>query len=162
MRLARRPAPESVKEGAVTEEQGPVTGGRGRLSGGQGRLFRFLIYGLVLASSAAQYAVVPILPVYAHRFGLSGLQQGMVLGATGLATLAVSLPAGALSDRFGARRLTLWAGWLMSVALFTQAVADSFPFLLAARLVFGIGFAVIWTAGLSWLSGAAPGGPGLG
>ncbi len=126
------------------------------------RLFRFLLYGLVLASSAAQYAVVPILPVYAHRFGLTGVQQGMVLGATGLATLAVSLPAGVLSDRLGARRLTLWAGGVMSVAMFTQAVAGSFPFLLAARLGFGIGFAVVWTAGLSWLAEAAPGGPGLG
>ena len=126
------------------------------------RLFRFLIYSLVLASSATQYSVVPIVPVYAHRFGLTGVQQGMVLGATGLATLAVSLPAGALSDRFGARMLTLWAGWLMSVALFTQAMAPSFPLLLAARLGFGIGFAVIWTAGLAWLAEAAPGGPGLG
>ena len=116
-----------------------MTGGGRRRPGDRrpGRLFRFLIYGLVLASSAAQYAVVPILPVYAHRFGLSGLQQGMVLGATGLATLAVSLPAGALSDRFGARRLTLWAGWLMSAALFTQALAGSFPVLLVARLGFG-------------------------
>ncbi len=148
--------------GRVTGELGRVTGGQGRVTGGQGRLFRFLIYGLVLASSAAQYAVVPILPVYAHRFGLSGLQQGMVLGATGLATLAVSLPAGALSDRFGARRLTLWAGWLMSAALFTQALAGSFPVLLVARLGFGVGFAMVWTAGLSWLTEAAPGGPGLG
>ena len=126
------------------------------------RLFRFLIYGLVLASSGAQYAVVPILPVYAHRLGLTGLQQGMVLGATGLATLAVSVPAGALSDRFGARRLTLWAGWVMAAALFAQAMAGSFPVLLAARLGFGVGFAVVWTAGLSWLTEAAPGGPGLG
>ena len=149
--VAGTPAPRvGPMAGAATRGPGPV------------RLFRFLIYGLVLASSATQYSVVPILPVYAHRLGLTGVQQGMVLGATGLATLAVSVPAGALSDRFGARRLTLWAGWLMSVALFTQAVAGSFPFLLAARLVFGIGFAVIWTAGLSWLSGAAPGGPGLG
>jgi len=141
----------------MTGERDPVGRGTGTL-----RLFRFLIYGLVLASSAAQYAVVPILPVYAHRLGLSGLQQGMVLGATGLATLAVSLPAGALSDRFGARRLTLWAGWLMSVALLTQAMAGSFPVLLVARLVFGVGFAMVWTAGLSWLTEAAPGGPGLG
>ncbi len=128
----------------MTEEQGPVAGEQGPV-----RLFRFLIYSLVLASSATQYSVVPILPVYAHRFGLTGVQQGMVLGATGLATLAVSVPAGALSDRFGARRLTLWAGWLMSIALLAQAVAGSFPVLLAARLGFGIGFAVIWTAGLS-------------
>ncbi|HEX7268591.1 MAG TPA: MFS transporter, partial [Streptosporangiaceae bacterium] len=171
----------------MTEEQGPVAGAQGPVAGeraptherkgpvreGKGplakihvrgpvRLFRFLIYGLVLASSATQYSVVPILPVYAHRFGLTGVQQGMVLGATGLATLAVSVPAGALSDRFGARRLTLWAGWLMSIALFAQAVAGSFPVLLAARLGFGIGFAVIWTAGLSWLAEAAPGGAGLG
>jgi predicted MFS family arabinose efflux permease len=131
-------------------------------SPGKARPFRFLIYGLVLASSGTQFAVVPILPAYAHRFGLSGLQQGMVLGATGLATLAVSLPAGALSDRLGARRLTLLAGWLMATAVVTQAVAGSFPVLLASRLGFGIGFAVVWTAGLSWLAEAAPGGPGLG
>ena len=146
----------------MTEQQARVAGEQARVAGAQGRLFRLLIYGLVLASSAAQYAVVPILPVYAHRFGLSGLQQGMVLGATGLATLAVSLPAGVLSDRFGARRLTLCAGWLMSVALFAQALAGSFPVLLMARLGFGVGFAMVWTAGLSWLTEAAPGGPGLG
>lgn len=148
-----RSSPES-REGPVTEA--------GAASSGRARLFRFLIYGLVLASSGTQFAVVPVLPVYAHRLGLSGPQQGMLLGATGLAALAVSLPAGVLSDRLGARRLTLLAGWLMTIALFTQAVASSFPVLLAARLGFGTGFAVVWTAGLSWLAEAAPGGPGLG
>jgi MFS family permease len=178
--VTREQGPVTGSKGAAATEPGPAAAERGAAAGlaaakpgpatgaaavGQSpalRLFRFLIYGLVLASSGAQYAVVPILPVYAHRFGLSGLQQGMVLGATGFATLAVSVPAGALSDRFGARRLTLGAGWLMSIALFTQAMADSFPVLLAARLGFGIGFAVVWTAGLSWLAEAAPGGPGLG
>jgi MFS family permease len=189
MRWGAPPGTAVVEEGSVSEEQGPVAGERGLARGlqeparepkeqarelkraaaemsargpGPVRLFRFLLYGLVLASSATQYSVVPILPVYAHRLGLTGVQQGMVLGATGLATLAVSVPAGALSDRFGARRLTLWAGWLMSAATFAQAMAGSFPLLLVARLGFGIGFAVIWTAGLAWLAEAAPGGPGLG
>jgi predicted MFS family arabinose efflux permease len=139
----------------------PVAGGAAR-SPGPVRLFRFLVYGLVLTSSATQFAVVPIVPDYAHRFGLSGLQQGMVLGATGLATLAVSVPAGALSDRLGSRKLTLGAGGLMAVAVLAQALAGGFPLLLAARLVFGVGFAVVWTAGLAWLAEAAPGGPGLG
>ncbi len=120
------------------------------------------MYGLILASAAAQFALVPVMPVYAHQFGLSGLQQGLLLGATGLATLAVSVPAGTLSDRFGARRITLAAGLLMAAATFGQALAGSFPALLAARLTFGAGYGVLWTAGLCWLAAAAGGPRALG
>src|SRR5580692_9584806 len=118
---------------------------------GEARLFRLLICGLILVSSAAQFALVPVMPVYAHRFGLSGFQQGMVLGATGLATLAVSVPAGTLSDRLGAGRITLAAGLLMALATLGQAFASSFPALLGARLAFGAGYGIVWTAGLCWL-----------
>ena len=131
-------------------------------TGAGARLFRPLMYGLILASAAAQFALVPVMPVYAHRFGLSGFQQGMVLGATGLATLAVSVPAGTLSDRFGARRITLAAGLLMASATLAQALADGFPALLVARLVFGAGYGVVWTAGLVWLADAAGGPTALG
>jgi MFS transporter, ACDE family, multidrug resistance protein len=126
------------------------------------RSFRLLIYGLVLVSAAAQFALIPVLPVYAHRLGLSGFQEGMVLAATGLASLAVSVPAGTLSDRFGARRITLAAGALMAAAMLAQALAGSFGLLLAARLAFGVGYGVVWTAGLCWLAGAAGGPPALG
>ena len=126
------------------------------------RPFRLLIYALILTSAAAQFALIPVMPVYAHRLGLSGFQEGMVLGATGLASLAVSLPAGTLSDRFGARRITLAAGLLMAVAMLAQAQAGSFGLLLAARLAFGVGYGVVWTAGLCWLVGAAGGPPALG
>ena len=144
--------------------------GRDKQSAGAGRaqrpppvrVFRFLLYGLIFASSATQLAIVPILPVYAHRLGLSGLQQGALLSATGLAALAFALPAGALSDRFGPRMLTLCSGGLMAAALLIQAVAPAFPSLLISRLVFGLGFGTIWTAGISWLAGAAPGGSSLG
>jgi len=126
------------------------------------RTFRLLIYGLILVSAAAQFALIPIMPVYAHRLGLSGFQEGMVLAATGLASLAVSLPAGTLADRFGARRLTLAAGVLMAAAMLAQALAGSFGLLLAARLAFGVGYGVVWTAGLCWLAGAGGGPPALG
>ena len=125
------------------------------------RPFRLLIYGLILASAAAQFALIPVMPVYAHRLGLSGFQEGMVLGATGLASLAVSVPAGTLADRFGARRMTLAAGVLMAAAMLAQALAGSFGLLLAARLAFGVGYGVVWTAGLCWLAGAAGGPPAL-
>src|SRR5580693_1804980 len=120
-------------------------------TGAGARLFGPLIYGLILVSSAAQFALVPVMPVYAHRLGLSGFQQGMLLGATGLATLAVSVPAGALADRLGARRITLAAGLLMAAATAAQACAGSFPALLGARLAFGAGYGIVWTAGLCWL-----------
>lgn len=126
------------------------------------RPFRILIYGLVMASSAAQFAIVPVMPTYAHRFGLSGFQQGAVLAATGLATLAVSVPAGIVSDRVGARRLTLSAGLLMTIALFGQSLAGGFPALFGSRLVFGVGYGVVWTAGLSWIADTLPAGSGLG
>jgi len=124
--------------------------------------FRLLMYALILASAAGQFALIPILPVYAHRLGLSGFQEGMVLGATGLACLAVSVPAGTLSDRFGPRRITLAAGLLMASAMLVQAFAGSFGLLLAARLAFGVGYGMVWTAGLCWLAGAAGGPPALG
>src|SRR5947209_7227831 len=128
-------------------------------TGAEGRLFRLLIGGLILVSAAAQFALVPVMPAYARRFGLSGFEQGMILGATGLASLVVSLPAGTLSDRFGARRITLAAGVLMAIATAAQALAGGLPALLAARLLFGAGYGMVWTAGLCWLAGAAAGGP---
>lgn len=124
-----------------------------------GRLFRLLMGALILVSAAAQFALVPVMPVYARRLGLSGFEQGMVLGATGLATLVVSVPAGTLSDRFGARRITLAAGLLMAAATAAQALAGDFPALVAARLAFGAGYGMVWTAGLCWLAGAMAGGP---
>jgi len=125
-------------------------------------LFRPLIYGLILASGAAQFAIVPIMPTYVHRLGLSGLQDGMVLGATGLAALAVSVPAGTLADRFGARRITLLAGLAMAIATFVQSFAGSFVILFGARLAFGMGYGMVWTAGLCWLASAVKGGSAVG
>src|SRR5207237_319636 len=79
----------------------------------RGRVVRPPIGALILVSAAAPFALVAVMPVYARRLGLSGFEQGMVLAATGLATLVVSVPAGTLSERFGARRITLAAGLLM-------------------------------------------------
>src|SRR5579862_1506473 len=49
--------------------------------------------------------------------------------APGLATLAVSMPAGLVADRLGARRVTIAATALMCLAALAQA-APSYPALL--------------------------------
>ena len=128
----------------------------------EGRLFRLLIGALILVSAAPQFALVPVMPVYAHRLGLSGFEQGMVLGATGLATLVVSVPAGTLADRFGARRITLAAGLVMAAATAAQALAGDFPALLAARLAFkgrlrhGVDRGPVLAAPAPWPAGRPP------
>jgi len=50
----------------------------------------------------------------------------------------------------------------MAIAMLGQALAGDFPALFASRLVFGIGFGVVWTAGLSWLAETVPARSGLG
>jgi MFS family permease len=112
---------------------------------------RYLIYALVMLSSVLQQAIAPLLSTYAHRFQLDGLETAELLAATAVAALLVSMPAGSLSDRFGARVVTLWAGWLMALGTGAQAFAPSFGFLLATRLVFGLGYGIMWTSALAWL-----------
>ncbi len=141
-------------------EREATEGSRAAPSGA--RTLRILLYGTFLASTTFQQGIVPLLPVYTRQFGLSGLETGVLLASTALSSLAVSLPAGALSDRLGARRLTIIAGWLMVAGMVLQAVAPSFLALLVARLVFGVGYGVVWTAGLAWLAGTSPEGSGLG
>jgi predicted MFS family arabinose efflux permease len=120
--------------------------------GASDRLLRLAVYALALLSSLLQSAIAPLLPSYAHRFHLGGVQIAALLAATGIAALIVSLPAGALSDRFGARVLTLWSGWLLVVATVGQGFAPSFLFLLASRFVFGLGYGIVWTCALTWLA----------
>ncbi len=129
---------------------------------GPGRRVAALVYAVVLVSSSLQVGIAPVLPSYTRRFHLSGTGTGLLLSMTALATFCVALPAGRLTDRLGARRLTLLAGWLMAVAACTQGLAPSYGALLASRLGFGFGYGIAWTAGLAWLDEVAAGPSALG
>jgi len=113
------------------------------------------VYALFFVSGVAQSAIVPLLPRLASMFGLSPSETALLLALPGLATLAVSVPAGLAADRFGARRVTLAAGVLMCVSCLAQST-PSLALLLAGRVAFGICFGVIWTTGMAWLSEIDP------
>jgi MFS family permease len=153
-----RHEPRSLNKFAEPGQQGtPVRQPR------ESRRLRPLVYGLALASATFQMAIVPLVPDYARRFGLSGFQQGLLLSATAFSTMAVSLPAGRLADRFGSRSLTVAAAVLLAVASVASASSPSFAWLFVSRLIFGAGYGVVWTAGLAWLAGdSANQGRGLG
>jgi predicted MFS family arabinose efflux permease len=115
------------------------------------RQLLWLLYGLFLVSGVAQAAIVPLLPRLSEIYGFAPSETALLLALPGLATLAVSVPAGLAADRFGARRATLAAGALLCVACLLQA-APSLVLLVSGRIAFGIAFGVVWTTGMAWLS----------
>jgi MFS family permease len=123
----------------------------------------WLVYGLFLVCGVAQSAIVPLLPHLAARYGLSATQTALLLAVPGVATLAVSVPAGMAADRYGARRVTLCAALLLCLSCVAQA-GQSLLLLMAGRIAFGIAFGIIWTTGVAWLASLddTPGGARLG
>jgi predicted MFS family arabinose efflux permease len=114
-----------------------------------------LVYALILVGEFSWSAVVPLVPTFADQLHLSQAEAGLLAGATGLAVLGISMPAGILADRYGARPLTLAAAALMSLALVAHAIPGFWP-LIGARFVFGLGFGTVWTAGIAWIGELAP------
>jgi MFS transporter, DHA1 family, solute carrier family 18 (vesicular amine transporter), member 1/2 len=99
----------------------------------------------ILAYSIA----VPVLPDISARLGASPTVIGLLFASFGLSVLVTSMPIGAVSDRVG-RRLPLVAGLIvLAVAAVVFALADSLPWLFAARLAQGAADAVTWVVGLA-------------
>src|SRR4051794_24604359 len=86
--------------------------------------------------------------------GLHGLQW-IVDGYT-LALASVVLTAGALADRFGRRRLFTYGLVLFTGASLLCALAGDIAFLNAARVVQGVGAAVMFAVSLALLANAFP------
>jgi MFS family permease len=110
------------------------------------------ILAFLFVAELTLYAILPIVPLYVDALGLSKLQAGAVLSAAPFAVVVSSIPCGLLSDRLGARRATLMASVIMVCSSLLQAFAGTFEAVLVARLLFGLGSAVAWTAAVSWVS----------
>jgi len=124
---------------------------RSRGSSLSGSILIPLLHAVFFIAAATQTALVPLLPRISHDYALAPSATGLLLAAPGLATLAVSMPAGLVADRLGARRVTIAATALMCLAALAQA-APSYPALLAGRLAFGFAFGILWTTGVTWMS----------
>ncbi|HEV8452260.1 MAG TPA: MFS transporter [Gaiellales bacterium] len=119
------------------------------------RRLLILLYALIFVDEVALVSLVPLLPSYRDAFDLSGFESGVALSAASLAIVAGSIPGGVAGDRLGHRRTTLAAGLLLAASCLGQGLAVDLWTLVAARLAFGVSSAVIWSAGLSWLSDSA-------
>ena len=110
------------------------------------------VYALVFAAGMVQSALAPLGPVYAAELHLSRVQVGALFAAASVAMLIVTLPIGVITDRLGARRLTVAAALLVGLSALGQGLAQDFWLLLGARALFGVAFGAVWTAGLAFLA----------
>ncbi len=99
-----------------------------------------------------QSALAPLGPVYAEELHLSRLEVGALFAAASVAMVVVAFPIGLVTDRLGARRLTVGAAALVALSALGQGLVHEFWLLVASRAVFGVAFGAVWTAGLALLS----------
>ena len=110
---------------------------------------------LAVASQAAFSMVTFGLPAIGveirERFDLGPAGFGAVFAAVGLGSAAALIPAGALVDRFGGRRVLVVGGIVNGVGLVLAAFAGTAGPYAAALVLAGIGGAAVPVAGMTAL-----------
>ncbi len=111
--------------------------------------YRFVIAGLALAAHLGVgvnfFSVSPLLPIIIEDYEISRGAAGLLIALALLVAAAFGLPGGAVVSRVGLNRVYL-IGWLLVGLLAFSAIAANFPMLLALRIGYGIGFALVLTA----------------
>jgi nitrate/nitrite transporter NarK len=110
---------------------------------------------LAVASQAAFSMVTFGLPAIGveirERFDLGPAGFGAVFAAVGVGSAAALIPAGALVDRFGGRRVLVVGGIGNGIGLLLAAAAGTAPTYAAALVLAGIGGAAVPVAGMTAL-----------
>ncbi|HEV8594687.1 MAG TPA: MFS transporter [Thermoplasmata archaeon] len=100
--------------------------------------------------------VVPALPQYGLFFGASPFLAGVLVGALPMARVLLDLPAGAMGDRFGNRRLMMSGLAIIAITSAFAVVAFNYWVLLGVRFAEGIGSAFYVTSSLATLAKRVP------
>jgi MFS family permease len=101
-------------------------------------------------------ALIPLVPGYADRFGLSKLEAGLLFGAYGAGALVGGIPGGILGSRIGPKRAVVVGLVALGLASIGFALVTSPPAMGIARFAQGLASAVTWAGALAWLTAAAP------
>jgi MFS family permease len=94
---------------------------------------------LVGVSLGVSGAPAPLYALYAEEWGFAPITTTVVFAVYAVAALAAVLVTGSISDRYGRRPVLLVAASLILVGLGLFVVADSVAWLLAARVLHGLG-----------------------
>src|ERR1700751_1676376 len=82
--------------------------------------------------------VIPVLPLYAERFGASQFTTGMLLAVSSVMGFIFSPIVGVLSDRLGRRSILLLSTIGQATGFFIMGAANSLLWLFVARTIDGI------------------------
>ncbi len=96
----------------------------------------------VIFAMAGLGIVAPILPQIQAWGDVSTTHMGLFVSSFALARVAVDIPAGTLSDRYGGSILTALGMAIILAGSLLSAFASSFVFLLLGRIAAGIGSAL--------------------
>lgn len=84
-------------------------------------------------------SVAAVAPLLGHDFGVGLAEIGLLIGLYFTPGVALSLPGGAIGQRFGDKSTVLGALALMLVGSLTMALTDSWSWQIGGRLVAGAG-----------------------
>ncbi|MBI4797167.1 MAG: MFS transporter [Desulfarculus sp.] len=96
----------------------------------------------LLAIFSSTIAKSPVLPLFATHLGADPAGVGLVAAVSAFTGVAVSLPAGLLSDRLGRRRLLLFSALVFASAPFLYLLVGQIWQLILVRLYHGLATAI--------------------
>jgi len=97
------------------------------------------------------FDIGPALPRIGATFGVGPAAWGLLVAVFLVGAGATQVPAGFLARRSGERSVSLGGAGLLAVAALASAVAPSYPLLLAARLVAGVGAGRFFSPAIGWV-----------
>jgi DHA1 family multidrug resistance protein-like MFS transporter len=101
--------------------------------------------------------ISPVLPQYALSFSIPVALIGWAISAFALARMFMDVPAGFLADRFG-RKGNMIVGLIFIILSSVAAgIANSYHWLILARIVEGIGSALYITSATTWVAQVSAG-----
>jgi len=105
-------------------------------------------------ASVVQQALGSLSPILVATFAISKAQLGVIFTALMFGSATFTAAAGVLTDRFGERRLVLYSGIAMAMALTAATLVPHYWWLVLCIFVFGMAYAVSTPAGgravLAW------------
>jgi MFS family permease len=120
------------------------------------RRLLLLVSSIIFVDAMLFTALTPLIPGYAHEFGLSKTEAGLLVGAFGAGALLGGVPGGMAAARFGAKGAVVGGLVLLALASFAFAAAESAPQLAAARFLQGLSSTTTWAGALGWIAVVAP------